>query len=122
MLQALCCNQLHSLHFHYVTGFRYTTPPFTHCSSFISAHCITTQQQPFLIQFTSYALFSCLGICHCLATLYLGGYRQITKYSYTTFQIHNPLHRLYFCSFHSVRHLLFCYASAKHIALFSCCF
>jgi hypothetical protein len=49
--------------------------------------------------FTSPALFSCLGICHCLAALYLVGYRQITKYSYTTFQIHNPLQRFTIANF-----------------------
>ncbi len=79
MLQALWCIQLHSLHFHYVTGFRYTTPPSTHYSyiHFSPLHHYTATAFPHSISQASH-YFSWFR-CYPASTVCFCRLRQFTK-------------------------------------------
>jgi hypothetical protein len=69
----------------FITLATFTTLPFTtfqfHSFQPLSA---THSNSLSSFHFTSLAVFSCLGICHCLASLYVVGYRQITTYGWAT--------------------------------------
>ena len=86
MLQALLCNQLYSLHFHYVTAFRsfhfvpFTTLPSTHFSSihFSPLHHHTAKILS-SFHFTSLSLLFVVSIMLCPSTFCFYVLRQFTK-------------------------------------------